>query len=77
MLKKLIIAGLAATALAGPAFAAPVDGTVTINGNVAARCLFTTPSATITIPELAGADGKLDPATVNGQNASARASTRG
>ena len=67
MLKKIILAGIAATAFATPALA--VDGTVTINGAVAPRCLFTTPSATITIPELAGADGKLDASTVNGQSA--------
>jgi hypothetical protein len=42
-------------------------GAVTIDGKVAERCLFTTPSAMISIPELAGTDGKLAVATVDGQ----------
>jgi hypothetical protein len=73
MRKSLIIAaGLMLGAAATPAFAvapAGVDGTVTVNANVAPKCLFTTPSQTITIAELAGADGKLDASTVNGKNA--------
>jgi hypothetical protein len=48
-------------------------GTVTINGSVADRCLFTTPSALIALGELtngggAADAGKLDPSRVNGQN---------
>jgi hypothetical protein len=68
-MKKLLLAGaaLAALPVASPALAQSVDGVVTINANVAPKCLFTTPSGVITIPELAGADGKLAAATVNGQ----------
>jgi hypothetical protein len=59
-------------------FAAPAlaqsTGTVSVDGSVADRCLFTTASATISLGELsqsgdgAGA-GKLDPSTVNGESA--------
>lgn len=68
MKKFAIAAALGALTVSMPAFAAgEVTGTVTVNGSVASKCQFTTNSATITIPELAGADGKLDAATVNGQ----------
>lgn len=71
-MNKLFIAALAATAatFATPAMAATNDtGTVTINGTVAGRCLFTTNSGTITIPELAltgtgTTAGKLDTSTL-------------
>jgi hypothetical protein len=70
-----LIALLGTAATATPAFAqsaGPGTGNVTINGAVADRCLFTTPSAAITIPELAqsgtGATaGRLNSSTVNGQ----------
>lgn len=76
-MKKLIIAAsLAATTLAGPALAAVGDstGTVTIDGSVADRCLFTTPNGTISLGELSlsGSDtnpGKLNAAAVDGQSA--------
>jgi hypothetical protein len=70
MLKKsFILAGMAACVLATPAFAQST-GTVTVTGSVADRCLFTTPSATILLGELArpGSDanaGKLDEAVVD------------
>ena len=59
-------------ALAAIPAAAQSTGTVTVDGSVAGRCLFTTPSASISIPELAvqgtGATaGKLNAGTVNGQ----------
>lgn len=60
---------------AHPAFAqAAVEGDVTINGSVADRCLFTLPSQVINLGELSlpGTDanaGRLDPAKVNGANA--------
>lgn len=63
--KAKLLIGAIAIGVATPALAQDVTGTVTVNGSVAPKCLFTTPSETITIPELAGADGKLDPATVN------------
>jgi hypothetical protein len=67
MRKTLIIAAALLSAVATPAFAA--DGTVKVNAKVAPKCLFTTDSATITIPELAGSDGKLDTGSVNEEKA--------
>ncbi len=62
--------------IAAPAFGqtADVTGTVTIDGSVAGRCLFTTPNDTISLGELAlggtGATaGQLDTSKVNGQTA--------
>jgi hypothetical protein len=67
---------LAASALglmaAAPAFAAPaadVTGTVTVTGSVAAKCLFTTDSDSVVIPELADTTGHLEASTVNTQSA--------
>jgi hypothetical protein len=73
MMKKLVLLGIgAAMAVSTPAFAQSVNGKVDINGNVAARCLFTTANELITIPELSdqatgGISGKLAASTVNGQ----------
>jgi hypothetical protein len=73
MIKRtLTIAALAALTVAAPAVAQDATGTVDINGSVAERCLFTTPSATIWAGELAkgGTDvnaGRLNPAVLNGQ----------
>ncbi|WP_126176158.1 hypothetical protein [Tsuneonella rigui] len=75
MRKSLLL--LAPVALAAtPALAQTADatGTVSIDGSVAGRCLFTTPSATISLNELAlsGSDtnaGKLNTAAVNGKTA--------
>jgi hypothetical protein len=67
-MKKFLLIGAAIMALPAAASAQSVDGTVAVNGSVAAKCKFTTPSQTITIPELAGSDGKLDASTVNGQS---------
>jgi len=68
MKKTLLLAS--AVALAG--FAAPAmaqsTGTVSIDGSVADRCLFTTDSQTISAGELAGTDGKLDTSKLDGQN---------
>jgi hypothetical protein len=70
MLKRILLpAAVIGLALPAVAFAAPVagvQGTVSVNGAVAARCLFTSDSATIDIPELSDiTTGVLDPATVN------------
>lgn len=67
MRKYLVIAAVLTAGAATPALA--VDGTVTVQGNVAPKCLFTEPSDTIIIPEMSGTDGKLDPSTVDGQTA--------
>lgn len=74
-MKKLAICIAAPVALAAmPALAQDATGNVYINGSVAGRCLFTTPSQTINLGELAlpGTDtnaGKLDASKVNGQSA--------
>lgn len=72
-MKKLIVLALAPVAFVALPAQAQVTGNVIVNGAVAGRCLFTTNSKTITIPELSNtgtgaAAGKLDPATVNGRN---------
>lgn len=72
MLKKTLILALAATSLATPAFAQSSTGTVSIDGSVADRCLFTTPNATISVKELSlqgsGENaGKLDADKLDGE----------
>ncbi len=69
-----IPAVLASPVLAQPALAQNASGTVSIDGSVAGRCLFTVPNQTISLGELAlsGSDataGKLDVAKVNGKSA--------
>jgi hypothetical protein len=70
----LLLAPIALIATPALAQSADATGTVSIDGSVAGRCLFTTPSATISLDELAlsGADtnaGKLNTAAVNGESA--------
>ncbi len=67
-MKKILLAAAAIGALCVTS-AQAVDGTVNINGSVAAKCTFTTDSATINLGELAGANGTLDTSVVNGKNA--------
>ena len=60
-------------ALSAAPAAAQSTGTVAVSGEVAGRCLFTTPSATISVGEMAlsGTDtaaGKLNAAVINGQS---------
>jgi hypothetical protein len=69
MRRKIALTLFAASALAGPVLAQPSGGTVTVDGFVTPKCLFTEPSDTIFIPEMSGNDGKLDPSTVDGQTA--------
>lgn len=57
---------------ASPALAQTAIGTVAIDGRVADRCLFTTPSETISVGEMAvqgagGTAGKLNTGAINGQ----------
>lgn len=73
-MSKLILASVAlAAATAPPALAqSSSTGTVTIDGSVAPRCLFTTASATIDAGELATSGtgtsaGKLDASKLDGQ----------
>jgi hypothetical protein len=73
-MKKPLLAAFAAAApamlLAAFAPAAYADtGTVTVDGSVAARCQFTTNTATITIAELANASDLLVTGNVDGQQA--------
>lgn len=75
MLKKLLLGTVPLALVATPAFAATGSdtGTVAINGTVAARCLFTLPSATINLNELAQsgtstAAGTLNTSVVDGRS---------
>lgn len=73
-MRKLIILAAPLALLASPALAQTATGTVSIDGSVAGRCLFTVPNQTISLGELALAGtgataGKLDVAKVNGQTA--------
>jgi hypothetical protein len=59
-------------ALAAIPAAAQTTGTVNVDGSVAGRCLFTTPSATISVGEMAvqgtgSTAGKLNAAVIEGQ----------
>lgn len=71
--KTSLIAAAALGLLAAPAMAeengSDVTGTVSIDGSVAAKCLFTIGSDAVVIPELADASGFLDASTVNTQTA--------
>ncbi|MDE2560648.1 MAG: hypothetical protein KGL48_00240 [Sphingomonadales bacterium] len=76
MRRIFLLAATPLVLLASPAAAqsASSDGTVSINGSVAQRCLFTTPSATISLGEMAQGGtgtnaGKLDTSKVDGQSA--------
>lgn len=73
-MRKLMILAIPAALAASPALAQSSTGTVSIDGSVAGRCLFTVPNQTISLGELAlsgtGATaGKLDVAKVNGKSA--------
>ena len=72
-MKKLLIIAAPFVLLASPTLAQTATGTVAIDGSVAGRCLFTTPSATISVGEMAlqgtgTTAGKLNAAVVNGQS---------
>ena len=63
----------AAGLLASSGAMAQATGTVSVDGSVAGRCLFTTPSATISVGEMAlqgtgTTAGKLNAAVINGQS---------
>lgn len=66
-MKNLIIAATALTALFASTAAAAQDGTVTINGTVAAKCVIA-PSATITLGEMADLNGVYN-SVANGRTA--------
>lgn len=72
MRNVLSLAAIAALAIGAPAMAQDVTGTVSIDGSVADRCLFTTDNAVISVGELAlggaGATaGRLDTTRLDGQ----------
>lgn len=72
MRNVLSLAAIAALAIGAPAMAQDATGTVSIDGSVADRCLFTTDNAVISVGELAlsgaGATaGRLDTTRLNGQ----------
>ncbi len=74
MLKFTTAAALSVAALSAPALAQSSTGTVDVSGSVEGRCLFTVPSETITLGELAlggvdGTAGRLDTAKVDTQSA--------
>ena len=70
-MRKLMFLAIPAVLAASPAFAqTAVTGTVNIDGSVAGRCMFTLPSATISLGEISlASNGKLDVAKVNGKTA--------
>ena len=70
----LMLAPMVLAAAPAAAQTADATGTVVIDGTVAPRCLFTTPSATISLNEISlqGSDGnagRLNTAAVNGRTA--------
>lgn len=71
MRKLLALAALPAILAASPALAqSGATGTVTIDGSVAGRCMFTLPNATISLGELSlSSNGRLDVSKVNGRSA--------
>lgn len=71
MMRKLMILALPAVLAASPALAqsADVSGTISIDGSVSGRCMFTLPNKTISLGELSlSSTGKLDVSKVNGRS---------
>lgn len=72
MRKFILTATILSAAVVTPALAQTSTGTVSIDGSVAPRCLFTTANETISVGELttqAGANaGRLDPGKLDGQS---------
>jgi hypothetical protein len=71
MMRKLMILTVPAILAASPVLAqtADVTGTVSIDGSVAGRCMFTIPNKTISLGELSlASNGKLDVSKVNGRS---------
>lgn len=70
-MRKILAFAVPAALVASPALAqtSAVNGTVTIDGTVAGRCMFTVPNKTISLGEISlASDGKLDVSKVNGRN---------
>jgi hypothetical protein len=68
-MRKLLILAVPAVLAASPALAQNATGTVTIDGTVQGRCMFTVPNKTISLGELSlASNGKLDVGKVNGRS---------
>lgn len=70
-MRKLLVLSAPLALLASPALAqsADVTGTVSIDGSVAGRCMFTVPNKTISLGEISlASNGKLDVSKVNGRS---------
>lgn len=68
---KLLVLAAPLALLASPALAQSTDvtGTVSIDGSVAGRCMFTVPNKTISLGEISlASNGKLDVSKVNGRS---------
>jgi len=71
MMRKILAFAVPAVLLASPALAqtSTATGTVTIDGTVAGRCMFTIPNKTISLGEISlASNGKLDVSKVNGRS---------
>lgn len=70
-MRKLLVLVLPAALMASPALAqSGVNGTVSIDGFVSGRCMFTLDNASISLGDIAlASNGKLDPSKVNGRTA--------
>lgn len=70
-MRKLLVLAAPLALLASPALAQSTDvtGTVSIDGSVAGRCMFTVPNKTISLGEISlASNGKLDVSKVNGRS---------
>lgn len=70
-MRKLLVLSAPLALLASPALAQSTDvtGTVSIDGSVAGRCMFTVPNKTISLGEISlASNGKLDVSKVNGRS---------
>lgn len=70
-MRKLLVLAAPLALLASPALAQSTDvtGTVSIDGSVTGRCMFTVPNKTISLGEISlASNGKLDVSKVNGRS---------
>lgn len=70
-MRKLLVFSAPLALVASPALAQSTDvtGTVSIDGSVAGRCMFTVPNKTISLGEISlVSNGKLDVSKVNGRS---------
>lgn len=70
-MRKILALAVPVALFASPALAqtSAVNGTVTIDGSVSGRCMFTVPNKTISLGEISlTSNGKLDVSKVNGRS---------